>query len=204
MELKKYLALLLAGTLLFSMAIVVSASESYGNDSWSGNSTSESSYAESSSEGNAATEAGVSLVTARAAQGEGKSIGEYNNNAVTGTPGLTNVIPVAQGGGVIIDGTTTNQSFTVSKAVLAQVDSAKAQASALSGTVLNVVNIKGSVSFNTATVNFYMPGITGTENIQVLQLAGGQWTPVTVTEVRADHVIVDMTSYGVLAFIQVP
>ena len=119
-------------------------------------------------------------------------------------PALTSAIPVAQGGGVVIDGTKTNQSFTVSKAALNQVNSAKAQATALNGTVLNVVNISGSVSFNTANVNYYMPGITGTENIQVYQLAGGQWTPVTVTEVRADHVIVDMTSYGVLAFIQVP
>ncbi len=201
MEIKKYLALLLAGTLMFSMAIVVSASESYGNESWSGNSTSDSSY-EGYSEGNSTSEAGVSVATASAAQEAGKSVG--NNNAVTGTPGLTSAIPVAQGGGVVIDGTKTNQSFTVSKAALNQVNSAKAQATALNGTVLNVVNISGSVSFNTANVNYYMPGITGTENIQVYQLAGGQWTPVTVTEVRADHVIVDMTSYGVLAFIQVP
>ena len=203
MEIKKYLALLLAGTLMFSMAIVVSASESYGNESWSGNSTSDSSY-EGYSEGNSTSEAGVFVATASAAQEAGKSVGEYNNNAVTGTPGLTSAIPVAQGGGVVIDGTKTNQSFTVSKAALNQVNSAKAQATALNGTVLNVVNISGSVSFNTANVNYYMPGITGTENIQVYQLAGGQWTPVTVTEVRADHVIVDMTSYGVLAFIQVP
>lgn len=204
MEIKKYLALLLAGTLMFSMAIVVSASENSGYGSWSGNSTSDSSYEGSSSEGNSSSEAGVSVATSSAAQEAGKSVGEYNNNAVTGTPGLTNALPVAQGGGVIIDGTKTNQSFTVSKAALAQVNSAKTQAAALNGTVLNVVYISGSVSFSTANVNYYMPGITGTENIQVYQLSGDQWTPVTVTEVRADHVIVDMTSYGVLAFIQVP
>lgn len=235
MRIKKYLALLLAGTMMLSMAVVASAKDDASGSSraasWSGNSTSSGSSsekaqssakrarerdaaerraaaaadaAESRANALAAEELGLSMATLNAAAQAGKSVGEFTNNAVTVTHGLENATPVAQGGGVIIDGVTSNQSFTISKAVPAKVDSAKAQAAAVNGTVLNVVDVDGAVSFGTATVNFYTPGITGSENIQVLYLAGDQWTPVTVKEVRADHVVVDMTDYGILAFIQVP
>ncbi len=63
-----------------------------------------------------------------------------------------------------------------------------------------------NIYFDTATVNFYMPGVTAGQNIQVYQYdyTNGQWTGVAVAEVREDHVVVDMTSLGVLAFIEVP
>ena len=73
----------------------------------------------------------------------------------------------------------------------------------MGGSVLNVVNIQANVSFGTASVNFYMPGVKTGENIQVYQYANGQWNSVKVSEIRDDHVVVDMTSLGVLAFIQV-
>lgn len=231
MKFKKHLALLLTGTLLFSMATVSSAAESDSGSSISSvssNSTSSSSSkkpsaaelkaeaekaearaaeeaaaVESRANALAAEELGLSMATLTAASESGKSVGEFFNNAVTEMPGLENTSPVAQGGGVIIDGKPSNQSFSVSKPISAQVDSAKAQAAALNGTILNVVEVDGAVFFENASVNFYMPGITGTESIQVLQLTDGQWTPVTVTEIRTDHVVINMTDYGVLAFIQV-
>ena len=51
-----------------------------------------------------------------------------------------------------------------------------------------------------------MPGVTAGQNIQVYQYdyANGQWISVAVAEVREDHVVVDMTSLGVLAFFEVP
>lgn len=51
-----------------------------------------------------------------------------------------------------------------------------------------------------------MPGVTAGQNIQVYQYdyINGQWTSVAVAEIREDHVVVDMTSLGVLAFIEVP
>ena len=234
MKRKKHLALLLTGTLLFSMTIVSSAAESGSGssaNSISSNSTSstsstsskkpsaaelkaeaekaearaaeEAAAAESRANALAAEELGLPLATLTAASEAGKSVGEFINNAVTQMPGLENTAPVAQGGGIIIDGKPSNQSFSVSKPISAQVESAKAQASALNGTILNVVDVDGTVFFENASVNFYMPGVTGTDRIQVLQFADGQWTPVTVTEIRADHVVVNMTDYGVLAFIQV-
>lgn len=232
MKMKKYLALLLAGTLMLSIAIVASAEESSSSSSTSSSSVSSNSTVtkkstpsaaelkeaaqkaeeaaaeaaaaeESKVNALAAEELGIPMATINAATEAGKTIGEYYNNAVTETPGLETVTPIAQGGGVIIDGTPSNQSFSISKPVSAQVDSAKAQAAALNGTVLNVVDVDGAVFFENASVNFYMPGVTGAEKIQVYQLADGQWNAVTVAEVRADHVVVNMTDYGVLAFIQV-
>lgn len=159
--------------------------------------------AEQQADALAAEAMGIPQTTLYAAAAEGKSVGEYSNNAITSTPGLAETTPVAQGGNVIINGQATNQTFSVGRVLPAHVDYAKAQAAAIGGKVLNVVDIKGSVSFETATVNFYMPGVVAGQNIQVYQYAGGQWIAVNVAEIREDHVVVDMTSYGVLSFVEV-
>ena len=71
---------------------------------------------------------------------------------------------------------------------------------------MNVVKIETHVGFGVANVNFYMPGITGQENIHVYAYneSTNTWSELTVTEKRADHVAVDMTGTGVLAFIVTP
>lgn len=147
---------------------------------------------------------GLSMGTLYYAAEANKSVGEFMNNSVNSAPGLDHATPVAQGGNVIINGVPSNQTFSVDKPLPAHVDAAKSQAAALGGSVKNVVDIDGGVQFTTATVNFYTPGITGEENIQVYHLTQGQWTPVNVAEVRQDHIVVDMTAYGILAFIEVP
>lgn len=159
--------------------------------------------AEQQADALAAEAMGIPQTTLYAAAAEGKSVGEYSNNAIISTPGLAETTPVAQGGNVIINGQATNQTFSVGRVLPAHVDYAKAQAAAVGGKVLNVVDIKGSVRFETATVNFYMPGVVAGQNIQVYQYAGGQWIAVNVAEIREDHVVVDMTSYGVLSFVEV-
>ena len=146
--------------------------------------------------------AGVPVSVYVQALGENKSAGEYMNNAVTEVPGLAEATPVGQGGKVIIDGVPTNNTFSVLKPLLAHVQSA--QSAGLGGDILNVVNIKGTASFETATVNFYMPGVTAEQNVQVYQLTDGTWNSVNVSEVREDHVVIDMTSYGIFAFVEVP
>ncbi len=139
-----------------------------------------------------------------AAEAMGKTVGEYMNNAVTSVPGLANVVPIGQGGHVIINGAPSNHVFSVLKPGKGSVYSAKAYAGALNGTVLNVVKIDAAVKhFQTATVNFYMKGVVAGQNIKVFQLVNGQWVEVKVAEIREDHVVVDMTSLGTLAFIEV-
>lgn len=141
---------------------------------------------------------------ASAASAEGKTVGEYMNNAVTELPGLENVTPVGQGGHVIINGAPSNQTFSVLKPHSAYVSYAKTFANGLGGKVLNVASIKASVSFNMATVNFYAKGVKAGQNIKVYQYVNGSWVEVEVTEIRNDHVVVNMTSLGTLAFIELP
>ena len=139
-----------------------------------------------------------------AAAAEGKTVGEYMNNAVTKLPGLENVTPVGQGGHVIINGAPSNQTFSVLKPHYAYVSYAKTLANSLGGKVLNVATIKASVSFNTATVNFYAKGVKAGQNIKVYQYVNGSWVELEVTEIRDDHVVVNLKSLGTIAFIELP
>ena len=194
---KKMLALTLAGAMAVSMPVLAATSPTA--DSYS---TASSSSAATVS---AVTASGVSHSVAKAAAEENKTVGEYMNNAVTEVPGISSVVPLGQGGHVIINGVPSNQTFSVLKPIAENVNLAKAQAAALGGTVLNVAQISASVTgFNTATVNFYLQGIRTGQNIKVYQLVNGQWVELTVTEIRDDHIVVDMTSLGTLAFIEVP
>lgn len=152
----------------------------------------------------AAEASGIPMATTVAATSDKKTVGEYTNNAVTELPGVSNVVPISQGGNVIINGAPSNQTFSVLKPSDGALSVAKTYASNLGGALLNVVEVNASVSFDTATVNFYMPGVTSTSNIKVVQWANGQWNDVSVAEVRADHVVVNMTSLGTLAFVETP
>lgn len=130
------------------------------------------------------------------------SVGEYINNAIVSTPGLssTDTLPVGQGGKIIVNGVATNMTVILRKADAATVKSAKAAAT---GKILNLVNAKLPVAKgNTVTVNFYVKGLAGTENVTVFQLVNGEWVPVTVKEIRLDHIVLDLTQSGPVMFVQ--
>ena len=149
------------------------------------------------------SDVGVPAITVEAIN-EDKLVDEYMANAITGIWAMDKVTPVAQGGDIILDGEKSNVTFVLPKPELSRVYSAKDYAKSVGGTVLNVVKIDTHVGFGTANVNFYMPGVVGTENIHVLQYTGGSWTDLNVTEVRADHVVADLTSTGTFAFVVEP
>lgn len=194
---KKILVLTLIGAMAFSMPVLAATSPSAG--SYSTAST------PAAAEVSAVTASSVSQAVAKAAADENKTVGEYMNNAVTEVEGLDEVLPLGQGGHVVINGAPSNQTFSVLKATRENVDLAKSHAEALSGKVLNVAQINASIrNFETATVNFYLKGIKNGQNIKVYQLVDGQWVELSVAEIRDDHVIVDMTSLGTLVFIEVP
>lgn len=194
---KKMLALTLAGAMTISMPVLAATSPTA--DSYSTASPA------SGTAVSAVTASSVPHSVAKAAAEENKTVGEYMNNAVTQIPGLEAVVPLGQGGHVIINGVPSNQTFAVMKPTAENVNLAKTQAAALGGTVLNVAQIKAAVTgFDTATVNFYLQGIKAGQNIKVYQLVNGQWVELTVKEIRDDHIVVDMTSLGTLAFIEVP
>ena len=150
--------------------------------------------------------AAVVASTAEAAAAAGKSVGEYTNNAVVEVPGLTEVTPLGQGGHVIINGAPSNVTFFLTKPSAEAVTSAKSHAQILGGKVLNVVGTTSRVitEFGTAQVNFYAKGIKAGQLIKVYQLINGVWVELEVSEIREDHVVVNMTSHGILAFIEVP
>lgn len=157
-------------------------------------------FADVSSDGRSSIE----TMLASAAMAEDKTVGEYMNNAVTRLPGLENVTPLGQGGHVIINGVPGNQTFSVLKPHYAYVNFAKTLAGGVGGRVLNVAEIKASVPFDTAIVNFYAEGVKAGQNIKVYQYGDEAWVEIEVTEIREDHVVVNMTSLGTLAFIELP
>lgn len=213
MKMKRFLALMTAGIMVLGACIVVSAAETT-SSSVSGNAVSGTTTSgAATSEYNVSIdysgyiaeieESGVSAEVYTAAQEAGLSVTEYVTNSIIEVPGLENVTPVGQGGKIVVDGKKTNQTFSLRKPSSTYVTSAKSQAASLGGSVLNVVNIQGGIApGKTATVNFYMPGVQTGENVQVYRYADGQWNSLNVSEVRDDHVVVDMTETGVLAFIQ--
>ena len=189
---KKLIALALAGAMLCALPVCAAPSPSAAV------------VAKSSSGSSQQQSAAATLEESAAAVG--KSVGEYTNNAVVNVPGLTEVTPLGQGGHVIINGAPSNVVFFLTKPSAAVVASAKSQAAALGGKVLNVVGTTSQVvgKFNTAQVSFYAKGVKAGQLIKVYQLVNGQWVELTVAEIREDHVVVNMTSHGMLAFIEVP
>ena len=233
MKMKKLLALALAGTMMASLSMVASArtwtdeipnmvQDEDGNwyqdgtilveysdsSSVSGNSVAKSENEaradrEAKAEALAAEAIGIPLSTIYAARAEDKEIGEYISNSVYKVAGIDVVTPVAQGGDVIVDGEKTNITFTIDKPYYAYVKPALAQAAAVGGTAINVVDVKAPVRFSNAVVNFYTPGVTADQNIQIFQYVNGTWASVTVNEVREDHVVANLTAPGVLVFVNV-
>ena len=91
-------------------------------------------------------------------------------------------------------------TVTLAKVNAATVKSAKAAAT---GKIINLVNAKLPVAKgNTVTVNFYVKGLVGTENVTVFQYVDGAWVQVTVKEIRADHIVLDLTQSGPVMFVQ--
>ena len=200
---KKWIALAMAGAMFVSMPVF--AADGDGSDSANATVAAPAPEAVSAAPAEAIADSGVPAYVASAAQEAGMSIGEYVNNAIVEVPGLPDATPICQGGHVIINGVPSNFTFALSKPSTALISSAKAQAAALGGKVMNVINVKAPISgFATARVNYYMPGVKAGQKIAVYQLVNGQWKEVGVAEIREDHVVVDMTSLGTLAFVMMP
>lgn len=223
-NMRKYLAFSLAVALMLSSTVAYAAesSSSSGSCSVSDNSTSKSLSSEEKAaiavakekaeaertalveasreavrmESEAAGEGFENAAQMQYAQAANKSAGEYYNNAVSETQGIEEATPVAQGGNLVVDGKVTNMTASISKVPVAFVDSVRA---AQEGTVLNVVDIQFPAT--EATINFYMPGVAAGANIAAVQYVDGAWVDVDVKEVRADHVVLDLKSNGIVAFL---
>ncbi len=112
---------------------------------------------------------------------------------------------VGQGGHVEINGGKSNITFVLTPATGGQLTSATGFAQGIGGSLLSVVTTSSpGASFATAKVNFYVSGVTAGDNIAVYQFQNNKWVQLPVVEVRKDHVVVNMTKHGTIAFIRVP
>ena len=112
---------------------------------------------------------------------------------------------VGQGGHVEINGGKSNVTFVLTPATGGQLTAATTLASNVGGTLLNVVTTSSpGASFTTAKVNFYVSGVVVGDNIAVYQIQNNQWVQLPTAEIRKDHVVVNMTKHGTIAFVRVP
>lgn len=112
---------------------------------------------------------------------------------------------IAQGGHVEINGGRSNVTFKIAGANGGQVTQANALAASLGGSLINCITTSSpGASFNNAKVNFYISGVQAGDNIAVYQIQGKNWVQLPTVEIRKDHVVVNMTRHGTLAFIRVP
>lgn len=196
---KKIIALLCATTLLISMPVLAAPSPDAG--SVSGNSTS----ASQASASTAVVAGFAKALDAQFAAARGMSAVEYYNNTVISTPGVENAMPVGQGGKIIINGVVTNLTATLSKVTSTVAADAKAQATTLGGSLLNAVKVDfPGANYNVATINFYLKGLEAGTNVVAKQYVDGAWIDVEIVEVRADHVVLNLTKSGAVAFITLP
>lgn len=112
---------------------------------------------------------------------------------------------VGQGGKIEINGGKSNVTFTIKAPTGGVATSASSFAQGLGGSLITCINTSSpGVGFATAKVNFFISGVTYGDNIAVYQLQSGKWVQLPVVEIRTDHVVVNMTRHGDVAFIRVP
>ncbi|MBQ7616054.1 MAG: hypothetical protein IJU77_13490 [Butyrivibrio sp.] len=148
------------------------------------------------------------LITSKSSGGGG---GSSSSSSTPSAPsGSGNVVNYGgtvtyQGGKVEINGGKSNVTFTIKVPSSSVMSSANQLAGKLGGSLLSCISTSSpGASFSNAKVNFYVGGVTAGDNIAVYQNQNGSWVQLPVAEVRQDHVVVNMTKHGDLAFVRVP
>ena len=109
---------------------------------------------------------------------------------------------LAIGQGAVLDGVEApGVTFNLLKPDLKRVYAAKELAVG-KGSLLTVVKVHTHVGYGTAKITFYAPGVKADQAITVYQrISDDNWVAVP-TEVTDDHVAVEITANGHLAFIE--
>lgn len=187
---KKFLALTLAGAMIFSTPVM--AHETVGCPG-----APVAVYLESDSD------IGVPAETVRAIA-EDKTISEHMNNAVVDHWAMDpeKVQDLAIGKGAVLDGVAApGLTFDLQKPELKRVNAAKKLAEG-KGSLLAVAKVHTHAGYGTAQVTFYAPGVKAGQTITVYQrVTDDNWVAVP-TVVTDDHVKVDITANEHLAFIE--
>lgn len=132
------------------------------------------------------------------------TVAEYAGNAVTDIWAMDEdeVQDLAIGQGAVLDGVEApGVTFNLLKPDLKRVYAAKELAVG-KGSLLTVVKVHTHVGYGTAKITFYAPGVKADQAITVYQrISDDNWVAVP-TEVTDDHVAVEITANGHLAFIE--
>ncbi len=207
---KRILAILVAGVLMVSSSVCVFASDT-STDDGSKSVTTDEKIEELQDEIDDLKKEIKKLTKAvKASQSGGSSGGSSSSDAGSQALSRNNAVSygsniVAQGGHVEINGGRSNVTFVVNAVSGGTLSSAGSLAGSVGGTLLNVVSTSSpGASFKTAKVNFYISGVSVGDNIAVYQLQGNKWVQLPTAEIRNDHVVVNMTRHGAVAFIRVP
>ncbi len=137
-----------------------------------------------------------------AASAANLSVSEYLNNTILAPAGVEGAAQVGQGGKIVVNGVTTNMTITLSKVK----DATAAKASLAENEKLAALfkaNLPVGISGSNVNANFYVKGLAATDNVKVYMLVNGQWVELTVIEVRADHVLFNLTQSGVIKIVRV-
>jgi hypothetical protein len=96
-------------------------------------------------------------------------------------------------------------TFTITAPSSSVISSASTLAGKVGGYLVSCISTSSpGVGFKTAKVNFYVGGVQNGDNIAVYQNQNGTWVQLPVVEIRQDHVVVNMSRHGEIAFIRVP
>ncbi|MBP3826376.1 MAG: hypothetical protein ILA11_11670 [Butyrivibrio sp.] len=211
---KKILALVLASALFVTSSVCAFAQEQTGSvESPTPKEIMEK--LEQIEKENAALRKSISDLT-RAVQAKNKGGGGSSNSG--GGSGSSSTTPSGgsnyvnfggnityQGGKIEINGGRSNVTFTIKAPASGTVSSAASLAGKVGGSLVSCIETSSpGVAFSTAKVNFYVSGVQAGENIAVYQNQNGTWVQLPVVEIRKDHVVVNMSRHGSLAFVRVP
>ncbi|MBP3475276.1 MAG: hypothetical protein J6K48_03025 [Lachnospiraceae bacterium] len=140
----------------------------------------------------------------RLAENVKKTIAEYVSNTIVETPGITDAAPIAQGGGCVINGASSNATFSLDRVDFEVADYAVSKAMSVGGSVLNVVEISApGVNFSNAEVGFRVEGIKAGDQIKVYKAVEGDWQEVEVVEISENSVTIKMDSVGIYNFVKI-
>ena len=135
----------------------------------------------------------------------GMSFAEVANNSISSAEGVAkdDFYAFSQGDKILVNGAPSNQKVILRK-LTSRSAAKKAVKEGLNGGKL--VNYFSAIlpvaDGNTVSVNFYVPKIKGTEtNLIAQQYVEGKWVDVKITEVRKNHVILDLDRSGVVRFV---
>ncbi len=209
---KRIIAIALCSVMLFSSSICVCAAGNATDSNLTGSESVEKKLEELTKQYEALSKQIDTLTQAVRARNNSSSSSNNGGGRQTPPPATSsgNYVNFGgtvtyQGGKIEINGGKSNATFTITAPSSAVVSSAATLAGKVGGSLVSCITTSSpGVGFKTAKVNFYVAGVQNGDTIAVYQNQGGSWVQLPVTEVRQDHVVVNMTKHGDLAFVRVP